>query len=171
MRIAGAILMSLFLLIGTYYYATFADSVRRTPVQLAPKLDSGDWRIELFRTFDCIPDPDAGNDALMVQLKGETIYKRADRVPDSESIVIRDVQDIEQGINEIFVSANLHSIDEFDFPDDQYQALRVVVYRGQNQVKDRSFWALSSDLSIAATVEFEAPVADERGDNHQDHRP
>lgn len=163
MRVVGAILLTFVLLAGTYFYTSFADSVRREPVQLEQKLDTGKWRVEIFRTFDCIPDPDALTDSLLVQLQGKSIFVRKDPVLKSEPIAIHEIAKIEQGSNELYVSANLATLDDFEFAaDENSEAMKVVVYRGNTKLTEQSFWLSRGESSIKETIVFEAPIADEK---------
>ncbi len=166
MRVIGAILLTVFLLVGTKYYTSFADSVRREPVQLEQKLDTGKWRVEIFRTFDCVPDPDAMTPSLLVQLKGKSILERQDLVMVSESVVIDEIPDIEQGSNELYVSANLATLDDFEFSAaDNSKAMKVVIFRGETRIAEQSFWLPVGESSIKETFRFDAPLSGSNSDD------
>ena len=169
MRVIGAILLTVCLLAGTKYYTSFADSVRREPVQLEQKLDTGKWRVEIFRTFDCVPDPDAMAPALLIQLKGKSILERQDLVLVSESVVINEIPEIEQGSNELYISANLATLGDFELTAaDNSEAMKVVVFRGDSRITEQSFWLPGGESSIKETVRFDAPSSGSNPDD-RDH--
>ena len=168
MRLMFAIAMTLFLLGGTYFYTGFADSVRRPPVDLQVKMDESVWRVVIERTFECNPDPDLDVPSLTVQFKGQTLFSRVDSIPVAEVVEFAPIPNVEQGDNDLFIEANLASTSDFEFDSSELShALRVVVYRGSEIVKDQTHWLKRGDFSIFASVAFAAPLVEENHDNHE----
>jgi len=85
MRPIYALLISIGLLASVYNYVAFANRVRRPPVEI--QVES----------------------AIKVLFKGETVFEDAGPVASGQSIVVKDLQGVEAGENEIFVSANQQS--------------------------------------------------------------
>ncbi len=170
MRLVAAALISIFLLAGTYFYTQFADSVRRAPAEINVELDDASWRVEIQRTFKCLPDPDYETLALVVQLKGQEVFRREDEIAADETIAFDLPGDVERGRNEIFIEANLATLDDFDFASqDNRHAMRVVVRRGYQVVADKSFWLGEGETTFRESVSFESPAAAADPDEHDDH--
>lgn len=168
MRIIYSILLTFFLVGSTYLYSNFADSVRREPVEIKVGMDSGQWKIKIDRTFDCVPDPDVGTDAMVVQLKGIDIFRKDKTIKFGDELAISPIAGIEQGFNEFFIEASLSSINDFDLDaSEKAHAMRVRIYRGNQLITDQTFWSQPSDFTLVATVSFEAPVSNSKPDQHQ----
>lgn len=168
MRVIGSILLSVLLLGATWGYTHFADSVRREPVTIQAELDDADWRIKITRTFDFVPDPDAEIPSLHVQLKGQDVFKSSEKIPRDAELEIGELPEVEQGDNELFVAANLTTLDDFDFDLDQNKALRVEIYRGGKRIKDQTIWSEPGVTAIEETVLFKAPRATAATDHDHD---
>lgn len=173
MRVLAAILITLFLMVGTYYYTAFADSVRRAPVEVQTQFDDADWQVEIFRTFACIPDKEYDSSALVVQMKAEDLLRKEEAVPVNASVILDLNEGIEQGSNELYVEANVASIDDFEFSAAETpHVLRVLLKRGSTIVTDQSFWLGEGQTGFKESVLFEAPSSG-RGDGtasqHEDH--
>ena len=106
MRPIYALLISIGLLASVYNYVAFANRVRRPPVEIQVDYAQGEFSIEVERSFDCQGDPIFGSPAIKVLFKGETVFENADPIASDEPIIISDLQGVEAGENEIFISAN-----------------------------------------------------------------
>lgn len=152
MRIFLSILITVFLLTGTYFYTRFADSVRREAVVWQPQFAAGNYSIEIGRTFDCVPDDLFEAPAIEVVFRGQSIFSRNETVPADEPIRIENVPNVEEGENDFVVSANLMSAAG------SLAAMRVRVFRDNAEIANRLV-ADSPDLSsISATVPFSVPA-------------
>ena len=109
MRPIYALLISIGLLASVYNYVAFANRVRRPPVEIQVDYAQGEFSIEIERSFDCQGDPIFGSPAIKVLFKGETVFENAEPIASDQSIVVSDLQGVEAGENEIFVSANQQS--------------------------------------------------------------
>ena len=157
MRVVVAILLSLFFIGGTWAYTRFADSVRPEPIVIQAKMDDAVWRIVVTRTFDCVPDSENKIEALAVRFKGEEVFSSNESIEISKEIEIKELPAVEQGQNEIYVVANLATLDDYDFDTEQTRALRVQLFRGYELLKEQTLWSELGATSIEESVLFEAP--------------
>lgn len=166
--------MSLLLIAGTWFYTSFADSIRRQPAEIVPQIDDSRWTMKIERTFDCVPDPVSATTALSVKLKGETVFESTEAIPKSKELSINKLPDIERGRNDLFIQANVATLDDFEFSaEESPAALRVLLIRGTTTMLDRTFWLESGQTSIEELVDFQAPagVAKDRDDQHDHESP
>lgn len=172
MRLLAAILITLFLMVGTYYYTTFADSVRRAPVEVQAKFDDAKWQVEIFRTFPCVPDPDFDTPSLIVQMKAKDILRESAAIPLSTPVTVELGAGVEEGENELYVEANVATIEDFEFSATETpHVLRVVLKRGSSVIADRSFWLSEGETGFKESVLFAAPRSEAEAANqsHDDH--
>ena len=59
------------------------------------------------RSFDCAGDPIFGSDALKILFKGEKMLSKSGKLPADEEVTLKELDGVEIGENEIFVSANM----------------------------------------------------------------
>ena len=168
MRIMAAILLSVALLAGTWAYTKFADSVRPEPVVIQAKLDRALWRIIVTRSFDCVPDSENTIASLSLKFKGKEIFSSAERINAALPLEITALPEVEQGLNEIFVAANLAKIDDYEFDTERSRALRVQIFRGSELIHDKTIWSDLGAISVEGSVLFEAPVAGSASDQLHD---
>jgi len=109
MRPIYALIISIGLLASVYNYVAFANRVRRPPVEIQVDYAQGEFSIEIERSFDCQGDPIFGSPAIKVLFKGETVFEDAGPIASDQPIVVKDLQGVAAGENEIFVSANQQS--------------------------------------------------------------
>jgi hypothetical protein len=192
MRPVLALLLSIFLFGGVYAYTEFAESVRRPPLQVTPKLAAGSYSVQIDRSFDCVGDEDWGDVAsLVVKFRGHEILRRTDTVPAGELILIDPLENVEQLENEIYVFANVSSIktdDDWDAepadndeskPSGQriatpgelrsvHQALRITARMGDRPLAVKTVWLEPGAMTIQATLSFVAPAeaTSTESDNH-----
>ncbi len=169
MRLLLATMLTIVLLGGTYLYTSFADSVQREPVELEVAMDAGIWRVEVVRSFDCVPDPDLGAPSLTVQYKGNEVFRSDKPVPAQKKVVIENLASVEQGDNELFVQAHLASLEDFDFESNFARAMKVMVFRDVQLVAEQTEWSRDGEYSISASVLFGAR-SESTHDDHQ-HAP
>lgn len=140
MRPISALLVVVFILGGMQVYMT----ARRQPVAVTPNLvpvaATGDFDLEVSLTFAAGPDEFALNaaksHALLVQLKGDTVLRREDRVAADEVVSVAAIQGITLGDNEFYLEAIPEN------PDDAAsRALRIRVLRNEQLLGETILWA------------------------------
>jgi len=156
MRVVSAILLPVVLLGCTWAYIQFAAAIRVQPIQLTPNMDESSWRVTIDRTFDCIPDPESGFAALTVRLKQQTVLNILAKIPATAKVELDRLTGVEQGVNELFVSANMAALGDFAFDSDQPRAMRVQIFRGDRLVEEKTFWSKSGATFLHETVLFRA---------------
>lgn len=157
MRVLAAILITLALMFGTYHYTRFADSVRRAPVEVQTQIDDAKWQVEIVRSFPCVPDPDYDTPALLIQMKATDVLRRTEPILLAAPVVV-ELTGVEQGSNEVYVEANVATLDDFEFSASETpQVLRVMLKRGSTVIADRSFWLEDGQTGFKESVLFEAP--------------
>ena len=159
MRPIYALLISIGLIAGVYSYIKFSGSVRREPVDIEIDYAQGEYSIEITQSFDCSGDPIFESEALKVMFKGETIFAQSEPIPKDKPTVIPNVQGVETGENEIFVSANMES------PTDGLGAMKVVVNRNDTPIVETLFTSEPGLTAVSGAVAFTI----EEDDEHDDH--
>lgn len=162
MRPLIAIVLTVILFAGVYGYTSFAEHVRRPPLEIIPEFASGEFAVRISRTFDCEGDPDFDIDSLVIRFRGSEILKRADAIPHNELVEIRPLENVEQKANEIYVAANVKQ-EEDSWDDEQAvanHAMRIVVFNGDTVVADKTIWLEQGAQTISGTVSFETQVED-----------
>ena len=157
--------MSVCLLVGTWAYTRFADSVRPEPVKVQVKLDEATWRIVVQRSFDCVPDPENEVPALAIRFKGKEVFSEPDRIDVHQELEFDDLPRVEQGTNEVRIAATLARSDDYEIDLERPRALRVQIFRGYVLIKDATIWSEPGATLIEESVTFEAPVVS----NSPDH--
>ena len=106
MRPIYASLITILLIGGVYGYIRFSQSVRRPPIEIAIDYAQGHYWLEIERTFECVPDPIFSPQSLRILFKGETVFETTESLSPDTPLTIEDVQGVEQGENELYLSAN-----------------------------------------------------------------
>lgn len=140
MRPFLAILITLCLLGGTYGYVRFADSVRRSAVEIQIEYAEGEFSVDIEKTFDCAGDPIFETESLKVLFKGEKVFAESESIPAAKSIEIRPLAGVEQGENEIYVLANRET------STGGFGALKIVVKRNDIPIAEQT---ITSDVGLA----------------------
>lgn len=109
MRPVYALLISIGLLASVYSYVAFAKRVRRPPVEIQIDYAQGEFSLEIERSFDCEGNSIFGSPAIKVLFKGETVFAETNPIASDEPVVVKDIQGVEAGENEIFIAANQKS--------------------------------------------------------------
>jgi len=156
-----AILISIGLIAGVYYYIQFSDSVRREPPELQIDYAQGEYTIEIVQSFDCTGDPIFESESLKVMFKGETIFANSDPIPKDEATLITNVQGVEAGENEIFVSANMEA------PTDGLGAMKVTVKRNDTPVAEKLLTSEPGLSAVSGAVVF--TIEDSEDHDEHDH--
>lgn len=154
-----AILITAGLLFGTYSYLSFANSVRREPVELQVDYSSGDFSVKIERTFDCAGDPIFGTESLKVLFKGEKVFAKLESLPAGESVVVEDIRGVEVGENELFVSANMASATS------GLGAIKVVVFRNDIPVAEKLITSEPGLTAVGGPIVFTIP-----GEKAEEHK-
>jgi hypothetical protein len=153
MRPILALLITLSLLGGVFGYVRFAESVRRTAVEVDIDYAEGLYSIEIQSTFDCQSDPILETEALKVLFKGQSVLKRSQPVSADETIEIKPLEGVESGENEIFVSANMKA------PAPGLGAMKVTVKRNDIPVVEKLLTSVPGLPTVSGPVVFEIPAA------------
>jgi hypothetical protein len=161
MRPVLALLITLSLLGGVFGYVRFADSVRRTAVDLEIDYAEGIYSIEIQSTFDCEADPILETEALKVLFKGTTVFTGSELISGDETIEIKPLDGVESGENEIFISANRKT------PAQGLGAMKVTVKRNDIPVVEKLLTSVPGLPTVSGPVVFEIP-ATKKPDAH-DH--
>jgi len=163
MRLLLAILISMFLLGGTFAYTRFAASVRRTAVDYEVEMASDVYSIEIRRTFTAVadsqPDPIWAREtrpALEVRFKGQPLLVRENLAPASEEIRIDAIPAVEIGLNEIYVSANraLPPADSIASTS-ELAAMQVSIKQGDIMIAEATFSSTPGSPLIFGVLLFE----------------
>lgn len=161
MRPLFALLITVSLLGGVFVYVRFADSVRRTAVDVEIDYAEGVYAIEIESTFDFVPDVFLGTESLKVLFKGKTIHSTDQRVPYDQITTIQPVEGVESGENEFFVTATM---------DETHQglaALKVTVKRNDIPVVEKLLTSEPGLMTVSGPVVFSIAAADsEPSHNH-----
>ena len=158
MRVVAAILLSVFLLAGTWAYTKFAESVRPEPVNVQAKLDEATWRIVVTRSFECVPDPENEAPAFSIRFKGTDVFTESERIDVNQELEFTDLPQVEQGANEVRVAATLARSDDYEIDLEQPRALQVQIFRGYVLIKDQTIWSEPGATTIEESVIFDAPI-------------
>ena len=159
-----AILITAGLLIGTYSYISFANSVRHEPVQIHVDYASGDFSIKIERSFDCAGHPIfKSKESLKVLFKGEKVYGNTGTVPADEAVEIKKISGVEAGENEIFVSANMASASS------GLGVIKVTVSRNDIPISEELITSKPGLTAVGGPIVFTIPddSADAKEEKHQ----
>ena len=160
MRPIYALLISIGLLASVYNYVAFAKRVRRPPVEIQVDYAQGDFSIEIDRTFDCEGDPIFGTESLKVLFKGETVFAAQKPIDQDQPVVIKDLQGVEAGENEIFVSANQK------LPAASLGAMKITVKRNGIAISERVVTSESGVTAVGGPVVFSIGDSKDKSDQH-----
>ena len=160
MRPIYALLISICLLAGVYKYIAFAKRVRRPPVEIQVDYAQGDFSLEIDRSFDCEGDPIFGSESLKVLFKGETVYSQQDPIDRDQPVVIEDLQGVEAGENEIFVSANQKP------PSASLAVMKVTVKRNGVSIAEHIVTSESGLPAVGGPVAFTIGDSVDQSDQH-----
>ena len=149
MRLILAITITTFLLGSTYAYIRFADGVRRTAVEIEVSYDEAEYSVEIRKSFAAVGDPIFGTEALRVKFKGEVVYSRQEEVPADETIVIRPLEGVEVGENELYLAATQRPGDA------AIGAIQVTVKRDNFPLKQATIVSVPGLDSVSGTVVFD----------------
>ncbi len=160
MRIILSLLIAIFLLGGTLVYTRFANRIRASVVTVEPDFAVGNYAIEIDRTFDCVPDDLLDDPGLLVRFLGEEVYRSEGTLTANERVRIEELPKVENGKNEINVSAVL------DPSTQGLAAMRIRVFR-DNAIIQEATLSDTADLgSIGGAVSFEVEAI-EGGRDHK----
>ena len=148
MRPLYALLISIGLLASVYNYVAFAKRVRRPPVEIQVDYAEGDFSLEIDRSFDCEGDPIFGSESLKVLFKGETVFSEKEPISSDQPVVIKDLQGIEAGENEIFVAANQK------LPAASLGAIRVTLKRNDISIAEKIITSKPGLPAVGGPVAF-----------------
>ena len=171
MRVVAALSLSLILLVGTHYYTRFADSVRRSPTEVATVFDDGDWALQIETTFNCVADPDFDRrHSLLVQLKGVDIFSTSQSIKAGEKTLIESIEGVEVGDNDFFIDVNLAKLDDLEFAESSRPgAIKVTLIRGARTVSENTFWVPPGETFFDNTIVFAVDNNSEPDGEHNDH--
>ncbi|MEM7782601.1 MAG: hypothetical protein AAF623_04545 [Planctomycetota bacterium] len=158
MRLTLAILITIFLIGGTYAYIEFADSVIRPPVEVQVNYANGTYSVDIERTFDCESFLD--EKGLQVKFKGNVVYESPDQLPAEAALTIESLDGVEVGPNEIFVSANLPMTAM------ELAVLKVVVRRDGIVMAEQLLASEPGLGTVRGTVLFTIPSRDPQTSTH-----
>jgi hypothetical protein len=161
MRPLLALLITLSLLGGVFGYVRFADSVRRTAVEVEIDYAEGIYSIEIQSTFDCEADPILETEALKVLFKGKPVFNRSELISSDETIEIKPLPGVESGENEIFVSANRVASAQ------GLGAMKVTVKRNDIPVIEKLLTSVPGLPTVSGPVVFDIPSTE--NSDAQDH--
>ena len=159
MRPIYALLISIGLLASVYNYVAFANRVRRPPIEIKIDYAQGEFSLEIDRSFDCEGDPIFGSESLKVLFKGETVFAEQDPILNDQPIVINDIQGVEAGENEIFVSANQKP------PAASLGAMKITVKRNNIAIAEQVITSEPGLLAVGGPVAFS--IGETPNDSHQ----
>lgn len=148
MRLILALVITLGLLGGVFGYVRFADSVRRTAVEIEIDYATGDYSIEVQTTFACQSDPILETESLKVMFKGEPVYSSDQRILANEVTLIPSLPGVESGENEIFVTAHM------DPGVRGLQAMKVSIKRNDIPVAEKVLISEPGLGTVAGPVTF-----------------
>ena len=160
MRPIYALVISIGLLASVYSYVAFANRVRRPPVEIQVDYAQGDFSLEIDRTFDCEGDPIFGTESLKVLFKGKTVFAEKDPIERDHPVVIKDLQGVEAGENEIFVSANQKP------PAASLGAMRVTVKRNEIAIAEQVIASKPGVPAVGGPVAFTIGDSPNKSDQH-----
>ena len=155
MRPIMAFMLTILLFAGVYGYTQFTKSVRRPPLEIVPEFSTGQYRLVVSRTFDCVGDSGFDTPALLLRFRGEEIWNVSESLKSTEPLEINPLGNVEVGANELFVMANVDSnFDAWDAPEAAQNALRVQVFDNARLVAEQSFWQESGSNTVGGVVSF-----------------
>lgn len=159
MRPIYALLISIGLLASVYNYVAFAKRVRRPPAEIQIDYAQGEFSVEVERSFDCAGDPIFGSEALKVLFKGETVFAQKDPISSDQPVVVENLQGVEAGENEIFVTANQA------LPGSGLGAMKISVKRNGAVIAQEVITTKPGLPAVGGPVGF--TIGDSPGDSHQ----
>lgn len=148
MRPVLAFLITVLMIGGVYGYINFARSVRRPPIEIEIDFAEGEYSVEVERTFECVGDPILGTESLKVMFKGEKVYAKTEPIPSDELVVVRPLERVETGENEIYVSANMPKSAK------GFGALKVVVKQNDRLIGEEIISTVPGLASVGGPVVF-----------------
>ena len=157
MRIFLATFLTIFILFGTYGYTKFTDSIRHQTVEVLPEYDDSQWSLSIDRTCECVPDPDLGTDALVVQFKGNDVVRSSKNIPPEQAVLIENLEGVEQGDNEILIEATLATLETANTSSRGPQAIRIRLRRGRKNFSEETIWIEAEETELIESVHFYVP--------------
>jgi len=148
MRPVLAFLITVFMIGGVYGYINFSHSVRRPPIEIEIDFAEGEYSVQIERTFECVADPILGPESLKVMFKGDIVYANKEPIPNDELVIVRPLEQVELGENEIYVSANMpESANGFG-------VLKVVVKQNDRLIGEEMISSVPGLTSVGGPVVF-----------------
>jgi len=150
MRPLYALLLTIGLIGGMAAYIQFAKSVNRPPTKFDVEFATGKFEVEIERTFAAVPFEAAKVKAIEVQLKQLPVFERSNAVPAGEAIRFSIDEGVENGENELIVTANR------EFLSEGLAAIKVRVLRDDIPVAEKTITGAPNMEMISGTVLFKA---------------
>ena len=171
MRLVASVVLSLVLLLGTYFYTSFAESVRAEPSEVQPALDDRTWSLKLDATSDLIYAPDDGAPSLLIRFNGSDLLSSERTITAGEVVELKNIEGVEVGLNSLFFEATLASLDDFS-DSEMPRAIRVRLQRGATEFTERLYWIGAEEMTYSDSVFFEIGGSDaaqsDDSDKHSD---
>jgi hypothetical protein len=149
MRPLLALLITVSLIGGVFAYVRFADSVRRTAVEIEIDYAEGLYSVEIQTTFDCQSDPILETEALKVLFKGQSVFQSRELILAYQITEIQPLEGVESGENEIYVAANMES------PTRGLGAMKVTVKRNGIPVVEKLLTSEPGLTAVSGPVVFQ----------------
>ena len=167
MRPIYTIVMIALLFGGTWAYVDFANRVRRPRTNVVYEKAAGITSVEVLRSFDAFGDPGFDVNAVEIRFNNKPVKTITETTLASDPLAIDQLDNVEQGVNEIVVLANAESPDAFlsNDPTASLRAMEVLVRYDGQQIAREMFTGRSGDALIGGTVLFEVPATSVPADN------
>lgn len=183
MRPLLAITISCVLLGGTWAYLRFAASVHRDPAPYRTELADEIYTLEVLRTSALQPGPKipglspnpslnptansqskstssslsqlTSTHSLKITFNGEPVYLSNSELPPDEALTIPPLNNVEVGLNEVFLSANIQP------PVPSLAAVQLRIKQADRIIAESTFTSVPGSTLVYGVVVFEVKSKEE----------
>ncbi|MCH2178367.1 MAG: hypothetical protein MK106_06140 [Mariniblastus sp.] len=166
MRLILAASIPFFLFGGVTAYVEFTNRVKPKAIEYRTQSAPGSWSVQLYTTAELVGDLDFDEPSLKVLFKGQTILEDFDTIAAKEQIVIDPLNKVSMQPNSLFLQARCSAETGADAKADRHAAIRVQVYRGKQQVAEKTFWKTNNGQLIRGELTFKSATDDSDQSTH-----